>query len=104
MHLGAAAVLTALLLQPGSAVLNVGGFNIPADAINNLSAPLTDIIKHRGTAQTFADLLPIAETVSDFYFPGSGFAESLVVYAAARARPPTKQEQQRMWDRAQGDH
>lgn len=102
MHL-AAAVLTMLLHQPGPAVLNVGGLNVPADAINDLSAPLTDIIEHRDAAAIIIDLLPIAETVSDFYFPGSGFAESLVVYAAVHARPPTKQEQQRMWDRAQGD-
>lgn len=104
MHL-ATAVLTMLLHQPGPAVLNVDGdVNIPVDAINDLSAPLTDIIEHRGAATIITDLLPIAETVSDFYFPGSGFVESLVIYVAVRARPPAKQEQQWMWDRAQGDH
>ena len=104
MHLGTAALMTMLMHQPGTAVLNVGGLNIPSAAISDLSNPLADIIEHRGAARTIQDLLPLLETLSDFYLPGSGTVESVVIYGIARARPPTKQEQQRMWDRAEGIH
>jgi len=46
------------------------------------------------------DLMPIAATVADAFYPGSGLAAQAIIYLLQHSRPMTWDEQQRWFARA----
>lgn len=98
----AAHVLALLCAAP--AVLNIAGVVIPVDALKEAPRLVIDLA-HHAPAQTIGrDTLPIAEAVATALIPIPclGLAEQIVTFMVTHGKPPTPEEQQRMWDRAQG--
>ena len=99
--LPAAALLLQLLHTP-SAAIAVGGVQIPIGALGKMPNVLADVIEHKPALQTITDIMPIVETVSDVFFPGSGIAEAIVFWVATHGKPWAHDDYVRAWARAQG--
>jgi hypothetical protein len=90
-------------------MLHIGGAAIPSkDAFNVLEDFSTSIVKRESIPKAIErlgpDIIPILLTVSGTAIPYAGVAITAVVLMMKYAKPPTPQDQQRMWDQAQGIH
>lgn len=96
------AALPALLVP--AIVFHIAGTPVPLAAFKSLPQVIVDIIEKAPPGKTITDLMPTIEAVSDAFYPGSGIAEAVLFYMVTHAKPPTPEDQQRMWDQAQGIH
>jgi hypothetical protein len=96
------ALLPALIA--GAVVIHIAGVGVPLSVFGGLPKLGVDIIEHAAPGKTIEDLMPVIEAVSDVFLPGSGIAEAILFFVVTHAKPPTPEDQQRMWDQAQGIH
>jgi hypothetical protein len=90
-------------------MLSVGGTALPTkDVISVLEDVATIVAKHEPLPQAIErlapDIIPILLAVSGTAIPYAGFAVAGVVLMVKYSKPPTREDQQRMWDQAQGLH
>ena len=102
--------MSALALLHGlvvPAVIHIGGATLPVKAIPDLLQDVGTSIAKKETPEQAAlpigpNLVPILLTASNIAIPYAGLAVTVIIFALAHSKPPTRADQQRMWDRAQG--
>lgn len=88
-------------------VLHVGGTALPMKNVFEALGDLgTGILKHKSpqeiSLEIGQDLAPIALTAAGISIPYAGFAIAGVALMIKFSKPPTPEDQQRMWDQATG--
>ena len=88
-------------------VIHIAGTTLPVKAIPDLLQDAVTSISKRETPEQAAlrigpNLVPILLTASNIAIPYAGLAVTVIIFALAHSKPPTRADQQRMWDRAQG--
>lgn len=94
------------------AFIHIAGVAMPIDTFKGLPNIVGDLmvsaVKHENPHQTFIRALPdigsVVISISNVLVPGSGIVEVGLIFLIKNSKPPTQQEQQRMWDQAQGIH
>jgi hypothetical protein len=91
------------------ATLSIAGTALPTkDVVNVLEDVATIVVKHepfpKALERLAPDIIPILLEVSGTAIPYVGFAVAGVVLMIKYSKPPTQEDQQRMWDQAQGLH
>lgn len=93
-----------------SGAIVIKGVAIPIATLNDLAAAIPTIvlgIGHKQNPKTIVNslapsVLPIIEDVANLIFPGAGTAVEIIALLGANAQPWTKEDEQRWWNRAQG--
>lgn len=88
-------------------MIHLGGTDVPLkDFTDLLSDVATSIEKHEPLPKAFErigpDLIPIVLALSGTVVPYSGAAIVLLTLMMKYGKKPTAEDQQRMWDQAQG--
>lgn len=94
----------AALAVVSALTINIAGTAVPLAAFKGLPQAIVDVVERAPPEKTIKDLLPVIEGVASAFVPGSGIAIAVIVFAIEHQKPPTPQDQQRMWDQAQGIH
>ena len=89
----------------------IKGVTFSVSAVNSLAAAVPIIILGIGNKQSADEIvqalepaaLPIIEQIANLLFPGAGTVIEIVAALASQAKPWTAEDQQRWWDRANGN-
>jgi hypothetical protein len=89
------------------AVLNIGGAALPTKNVIGLIDDIaTSAVKHeplpKALQRAIPDLVPLALTATGTAIPYVGVGIVVVGLVIKYSKPPTAEDQQRMWDQAQG--
>lgn len=89
------------------AIIHIAGVAVPAKAFKDLPSATIDMIgaSKRGELtplRAAKDLLPIVFSVAGVTSPIAGAAIGFGIFIYTHSKPPTPEDQQRMWDKAQG--
>lgn len=82
--------------------LHIAGATVPLSTFRGVPKVAVDLIGKAPPKQTIKDAIPVVEAISDVFVPGAGIAIAVVFFAIEHSKPPTAEDQQRMWDQAQG--
>jgi hypothetical protein len=89
------------------AMIHISGVAIPTPLMKDVFSATADVGKMMSNGkidygQLVKDIVPMGLTAAGIAIPGAGIAVAAVVLMVTYSKPPTKADQQRMWDRAQG--
>lgn len=85
-------------------VLHIAGTDVPLEAFKGVPRVLEDIALKAPPEKLLKDLQPVIVQVTAAVNPVAGLAVAGFFFLLAHSKPPTPEEQQRMWDQAQGVH
>lgn len=90
-------------------MIHIGGTAIPIKSLPNVLQDVVESVKrHENPEQILVrfapDIVPILLSASNVAIPYSGLAIAGIVIMLEQSKPPTKADEQRMWDQAQGLH
>lgn len=89
------------------AMLHISGVAVPTPLMKDVLSATADVGKMLSNRKVdygrlVEDIVPMGLTAAGIAIPGVGIAVAAVVLMVKYSKPPTRVEQQRMWDRAQG--
>lgn len=90
------------------AILHISGVAVPTKTVKDVASAASDIgemiAKQKvDPGRLVEDFVPIGLTAAGITVPAVGIGIAAVVLMIKYSKPPTAADQQRMWDRAQGD-
>ncbi len=94
------ALLPAIL--GAAVVIHIAGASVPLAAFGGLPKVAVDLIEHKSAGKTIEDVMPVIEDISDAFLPGAGIAAAVLFFLITHSKQPTPEDQQRMWEQAQG--
>ena len=88
-------------------MIHVSGVAVPTQVTKDVLSATADVGKMLSKGKVdygrlVEDFVPMGLTAAGFTIPGIGIAVTAVVLMVKYSKPPTRVEQQRMWDRSQG--
>jgi hypothetical protein len=88
-------------------MIHISGVAIPTPVMKDIFSTTADIGKMLSKGKVdvgrlVEDLVPLGLTAAGVAIPAAGIAITAVVLMVEYSKPPTPEDQQRMWDRSQG--
>ena len=89
-------------------MLHISGVAIPTPLMKDVLSATADVGKMLSNGKVdvgrvVEDFVPMGLTAAGITIPAAGIAVAAVVLMVKYSKPPTPADQQRIWDRAQGN-
>lgn len=83
--------------------INIAGTALPLSDFKAVPQVIYDLATKQPITKTALDAAPILVSVTNTFCPPAALGEIAFIFLITHAKNPTNEEQQRMWDKAQGN-